>query len=184
MKKNQQRMKNEFIKLMKDSLTQLFLSVLFVTISFASPKAQDILEKKITVNLENVELRNALSQLERTAEVQFGYSSKAIQLKRKVSIVANNQRLADVLNGALKPMNITYRVVNGQIILTSVATETPPLSTPSTRGEKNIKSEATQPIGGTVRDEQGNPMPGVSIQIKGIAKRCSNLSGRKISNRS
>ena len=167
MKKNQQRMKNEFIKLMKDSLTQLFLSVLFVTISFASPKAQDILDKKITVNLENVELRNALSQLERTAEVQFGYSSKAIQLKRKVSIVANNQRLADVLNGTLKPMNITYRVVNGQIILTSVGTETAPLSI---NDKKNVKSEATQPIGGTVRDEQGNPMPGVNIQIKGSTK--------------
>ncbi len=160
-------MNNQLFKLLKHSLTQVCLSVLFVSMSFAGPKAQDILEKKITVNLENVELRNALSQLERTADVQFGYSSKAIQLKRKVSITANNQRLADVLNGTLKPMNINYTVVNGQIILTSVATQTPPLSMtePKAIHAKNVLS-----IGGTVRDEEGNPMPGVSVVVKGTSK--------------
>ena len=113
--KKEQQVQNGFTKLMKISLTQLCLAVVFTTFSFASPKAQDILDKKVSVRLDNVELRDALAQLERTADVQFGYSSKAIQGKRKVSIFANNQRLADVLTSALQPMNITYRVVNGQI---------------------------------------------------------------------
>ena len=95
------------------------------------------MEKKVTVHLENVELRNALNRLESAAQVQFGYSSKAIKVQRRVSITANNQRLADILNIVLKPMRISYRVVNDQIILTTESmSETTPLSIKAQKGVK------------------------------------------------
>ncbi len=107
MKKQQLNAKYSLTWFMKLSLTQILLSIIFTTFCLASPKAQDILDRKVTLYLENVELRSALSQLEREANIQFGYSSKAIKVQRRVSIAANNQRLADILNNVFKPMGIS-----------------------------------------------------------------------------
>ena len=97
MKKEQQELKNSLIKLMKMTLTQLSFAVLMTTCVFANnTKAQDILNKSVSVRLENAELRDALAQIERAADVQFVYSSRAIQANRKVSISANNRKLSDV----------------------------------------------------------------------------------------
>ena len=165
--KKEQQVQNGFTKLMKISLTQLCLAVVFTTFSFASPKAQDILDKKVSVRMDNVELRDALAQLERMADVQFGYSSKAIQGKRKVSIFANNQRLADVLTSALQPMNISYRVVNGQIILTTA--EAAPLSNLDVLSP-NVKPQPVPNISGTIKNEKGEALPSVNVVIKGTTK--------------
>ncbi len=168
MKKNHHSMKTGLTWFMKLSLSQIFLSILFTSISFASPKAQDILEKKVTLHLENVELRNALNKLETEAQVQFGYSSKAVKVQRRVSIMANNQRLADILYNVLKPMHISYRVVNGQIILTTESmSETAPLNKDV---KSSIKSEAAVTVSGTIRDDKGEPVPSANVVVKGTTK--------------
>ena len=168
--KQQECVTNKLNWLMKLSLSQVLLSLLFTTLSFASPKAQDILEKKVTIHLENVELRNALSHIENQANIQFGYSSKAIKVKRKVSIIADNQRLADILNNIFKPMQISYRVINDQIILTTVSTtETAPIGI-GLSGKTSVKSEVAQTVTGVVNDEKGEPIPSVNITIKGTTK--------------
>ena len=172
MKKEQQELKKGLNKLMKMTFTQLSLAVLMTTFVFAgSPKAQDILNKQVSIRFENVELREALVLLERTAEVQFVYSSKAIHANRKVSITANNKKLSDVLDATLKPLKIGYKVIGGQILLNvSVKTsETAPLSKNESIGQ-NIKTNLIQTITGVVKDEKGEPAPGVNIVIKGTTK--------------
>ncbi len=167
MKKQQRNAKYSLTWLMKLSLSQVLLSVIFTTFCLASPKAQDILDRKVTLHLENVALRNALTQLENQANIQFGYSSKAIKVQRRVSITATNQRLADILNDVLKPMHISYRVVNDQIILTNIGvSETTPLST----GSINIKATPPQTITGIIKDEKGEAIPSVNVSIKGTIK--------------
>jgi iron complex outermembrane recepter protein len=173
MKKNQQELKNSLNKLMKMALTQFCLSVLITASVFAgSPKAQDILNKSVSVNLENAELRSALAQLEKAAEVQFVYSSKAIQANRKVSISANNRKLSDVLDATLKPLKIGYKVIGGQIMLNAdiKKNETAPLSIGDATNRLSIKSSTAQTVTGVVKDEKGEPMPGISVVIKGTTK--------------
>ncbi|MBL7814763.1 MAG: TonB-dependent receptor [Saprospiraceae bacterium] len=173
MKKEKQQVKNSLKKLMKMTLTQLCLSILMTTFLFAgSPKAQDILNKPVSIRLENAELRDALAQIERTADVQFVYSSKAIQANRKVTIAANNKRLSDVLDATLKPLKIGYKVIGGQIMLNAdlKKEELPPLSTSDINNHKPLKINAGQPITGTIKDEKGEPMPSINIIIKGTTK--------------
>ncbi len=173
MKKNQQQeFKNSLNKLMKMSLTQFCLSVLITASVFAgSPKAQDILNKSVSVNLENAELRSALAQLEKAAEVQFVYSSKAIHANRKVSISANNKKLSDVLDATLKPLKIGYKVIGGQIMLNADTrtSDIAPLSKNEQIGQ-SIKTMLAQTVTGVIKDEKGEPMPGISVVIKGTSK--------------
>ncbi len=173
MKKEQLELKNSLIKLMKMTLTQLSFAVLMTTCAFASnTKAQDILNKSVSIRLENAELRDALAQIERAADVQFVYSSRAIQANRKVSISANNRKLSDILDATLKPLKIGYKVIGGQIMLNAniKKNEIPPLSIGSNNNRPTLKSSMAQTITGTVKDEKGEPMPSINIVIKGTSK--------------
>ncbi len=173
MKKEQQELKNSLIKLMKMMLTQLSFAVLMTTCVFASnTKAQDILNKSVSLKLENTELRDALAQIERAADVQFVYSSRAIQANRKVSISANNRKLSDILDATLKPLKIGYKVIGGQIMLNAniKKNEIPPLSIGGINNRPTLKSSMAQTITGTVKDEKGDPMPSINIVIKGTSK--------------
>ena len=164
-KEQQQEFKKGFKKLMKMTLTQLSFAILMTTFAFAgSTKAQDILNKQVSIRLENAELREALILLERTAEVQFVYSSKAIQANRKVSISANNKKLSDVLDATLKPLKIGYRVIGGQIMLNADTrmSETAPLS----KNNQNLKTIFSQTVSGVVKDEKGEPTPSISVCYK------------------
>jgi iron complex outermembrane recepter protein len=169
----QKAVKNNFFKLMKMTLAQLSFAVLLTNFVFGgSPKAQDILNKSVSIKLENAELRDALVQLERAADVKFVYSSRAIQANRKVSISANNKKLSDILDGALKPLKIGYKVIGGQIILNAdiKKSEVPPLSTGDATNRLSLKTSLAQTVSGVVKDAKGEAIPGISIIIKGTTK--------------
>ena len=86
-------MKKSFIKrrflykIVKISLTQLAIVLVFSSIAFALPvKAQEILDTKVSIALNNVSLENSLLELEKSAQVKFSYNSRALKLSQKVNV--------------------------------------------------------------------------------------------------
>ncbi|MFY7890663.1 MAG: STN domain-containing protein, partial [Spirosomataceae bacterium] len=104
---------------MKYSLLQLVLVCLFSTFSVASGFTQDLLNKTVSLRVDNVSFKEAITNLEKVADVKFVYSSKAIQSNRKVSLNVTERRLSEVLELVLRPLQLNYQVVGGQIILNS-----------------------------------------------------------------
>lgn len=154
MKKQRKRL--HFIyQAMKFTAFQLFLLVLsFATLSAKDSNAQEILNQKISVNLENVKLKKAISTLEKSASVYFTFNSQKIQTNQRVSVVASEATLSSVLDQIFEPINIDYQVYdNSHIILTKAAKKTP-------------KSDFRR-ITGKVMDESGEGLIGVNILIKG-----------------
>lgn len=146
-------------KFMRITIFQLLMCTVFINVSFGSEtNAQDILNKNITLNLEDQPVKTVLNQLEKLSEAQFLYSSSLIQVNRKVNINVNNKPLGEVLNTLLRPLRLNYKLSGKQIILN--------------RTEDNAEepSPNEQNISGVVRDEKGEAMPGVNIVIKGTAK--------------
>jgi len=134
--------------------------------------AQDVLNKPISLKVEQTKLRTVLATLEQQYNVQFVYSSKAIQADRKISVNARAQRLAEFLDTVLEPLHIAYRVVQGQIILT-------PATAGAASGGDHAGNHLNQaaaslplllPVSGTVKDENGNGLPGVSVVLKGTQR--------------
>lgn len=117
MKKNQHYAELLLYKIMKFSFLQLGLIILATGLVVAGDINGQELDKKISVNFENTKLKNVLSEIERLADVSFVYSSRAIKAKNKVSIEAKEQKVSDVLDRLLPPLNIDYKVYNEQIIL-------------------------------------------------------------------
>lgn len=103
---------------MKLTAIQIFLSAVFTLSAFAKEaKAQGILDRLVTLDVKNVEMKNVIAEIKRKAEVDFIYSSTAIQTSHKVSIRATEKKLKDVLDELFKPLNIGYKVLNEQVLL-------------------------------------------------------------------
>lgn len=167
MKKNRQRKGRACLYLlMKISLTQIIFCISFASFTYAAHtgKAQEILERTVTVNTEKTELKNVLSQLEVKADVKFVYSNKAIGASREVAFHAMNQKLSSALSSLLVPMGISYQLTkSGRILLLA--------EKPAVKDQSVIPAEqpdmADIKVTGKVTDEKGEGLPGVSVRIKG-----------------
>lgn len=163
------------LTIMKISLLQLTMAMLFVGVSYAfDSKAQEVLNKSVSLKVEDMKLRMVLSQIEQQTDAKFVYNSKAIQADRKVSLNLSDKKLSDFLELALKLYQVSYKIIGGQIILSPVVTEknikTSSVEQPASREEKVAVAMIDKSITGTVNDESGSGIPGVSITIKGTSK--------------
>lgn len=159
-------------RIVQTSLLQLALAIVFASITMATPvKGQIILDRKVTLNVTDLPLEKALLQLEKTAQVKFSFNSRALHLDRTVTINANNEALSSVLTRLLKPMNIKYILVSNRIVLRKEE-DAPKVglieeSLPAKPADNQF---IDQNVTGTVTDETGAGLPGVSVAIKGTTK--------------
>lgn len=149
------------IKAMRLTVLQLLLSALFCNLSLGSDtRAQEVLKKEVSLQLESLEVRQVLNRIEKQANVKFIYSTNSIQAKQKVSIYVQGRPLSKVLDDLLSPINISYEVVDSRILLHKKPIETlnPTIAT------------AERTITGKVTDEKGEGLPGVSVIVKGTQR--------------
>lgn len=144
------------VRIMRISLIQISLFVSLVSVSLAREgKAQAIMNTRVTLEEKNVSLEQLLSKLEETYNVSFVYSPAMIGADRKVSVAASSSPLPDVLSGLLNPLGLSYKI-SGDVVVIKKAEE----------AAGNLRFTVT----GTVTDEKGEPLPGVSVKIKGTTK--------------
>lgn len=155
-------------QIMRITLLQSLLICVGISLGYAHKgHTQELLDRSITVRAENQEIRKVLNKLENLANVKFVYSSNTIQANRRISVAVNERKLSELLTLILKPLNISYRVIGGQIMLNTEPAETLPDE------PKNVDAgeiPADQTVTGTVADESGAGLPGVSILIKGLQR--------------
>ncbi|OZI09358.1 SusC/RagA family TonB-linked outer membrane protein [Siphonobacter sp. BAB-5385] len=156
--------KRVLLTLMKITVIQLVLATSLFTMSFAyDGKAQDLLNKKVTLSIQGQSIKEALKAVERLANVKFVYSSQLIQADRKVTISVTNESLNRVLAQLLQPYRLTYEVSGGNIILSRNITTLP------TRmgGSSSLMSIPAVVITGRVTDAAGAGIPGTTVRLKG-----------------
>ncbi len=165
-------------RIMKITLFQMVLAFVFSTVMMANnATGQKKLDTKVTISITNLSLSTALSKLEKSANVKFSYNSRINQLNQKVNINANNETLASILNEILTPLNINYSEISNQIVLQNIATK----SSAKLDLSVSLNGISTQDIivKGKVTDENGNPLPGASILVKGSkVSALTDLDGR------
>lgn len=171
-------MKKSFIyqrllfQIVKISMLHLVFVLVFTSITTATPaKGQEMLDSKISLTLNNVSLEKALSELEKSAQVKFSYNSRALKLSQRVNVLANNEALSSVLNKLLKPMNIKYVQVSNRIVLRNDDEKNiGSIQEDESNTKINNIASADIIIKGTVTDESGEKLPGVSVTLKGVTR--------------
>lgn len=150
---------------MKISFQQLVISFIFCTFSYAhSAFSQLDLSQQVSLQMESVEIKKVLNQIEKQAKVKFVYSSSNINMLQKVNINVNKKRLDWVLQELLNPISVEYLIKENRIILRNNQDES------SHNISSNVRQLAERGIAGKVKDEMGQGLPGVNISIKGTTK--------------
>ncbi len=144
---------------LKEELPTMRMGLLFLMMGVMQVFATASYSQSATIliDMENVSLKEVLSEIENQTSYKFAYDKKTVNLNRKVSLKSENQTLDYVLQMLFGRSSTNYVVFNDQIILTKKKKESTALGTQ--KSPKNVQ--------GTVTDSNGEPLPGVSILVKG-----------------
>jgi TonB-dependent starch-binding outer membrane protein SusC len=131
-----------------------FLILISIGCVFASKTYSQT--KTLNLKLDNTTVKEVLSEIEDQSEFYFMYNGKLIDAEREVSVNIKKQKVEEVLNSLFASTDVTYVIKDRFIVLT-------------TEGDESDVSSVLQQksISGTVTDESGGPLPGVTIIIKG-----------------
>ena len=157
----------QFVKLMRFSAIQILLLALSTTFAMAyETKAQEVLEKTITLKIEDESLKSTVRSIEKAASVSISYKRGLLDNTKKVSLDAQNEKLSSILKRIFENTNVKYEAFGKQIVLTENVNK--PAIPPSVSIAP--KSNAPFDIEGTVVDEKNDPMIGASSVLKGTTK--------------
>ncbi|MFB9296127.1 TonB-dependent receptor [Persicitalea jodogahamensis] len=162
MQKNQHGA-NLWLRIMKITTVQIFMTLLLSGISWAVP-AQELLNKRIFIPKENTEMRNALALISKVAKVKITYNSQLIPKGQSVLLYANDERLEEVLNRTLNPAGVSFVILNKQIVLRKAEAPRPD------NESQAVDQAPDRRVTGRVLDENKAPLPGVSIVVKGTSR--------------
>lgn len=147
------------VRIMRVAMIQVMVAFTFAGLAIAHPNnAQEVLNREVSLKLNEVTLEEALKEIESKVNVRFGYSRNKLNLELKVSVTASKKRLGDVLDSLLTPHMILFSVSEkgDYIILTEKKEQ-------SYAPGEDILSTIT----GRVTDKNEVPLPGVNVVVKG-----------------
>jgi hypothetical protein len=131
------------------------LSVLFLICSLSMTYAAESYAQKTMISLEvrNETVGTVLEKLKKESGFDFFFNNKHVDLKRIVSVSANNNNIFKILDQIFAGTNVKYSVLEKKIIL-------------STEIVQGIQQEQNK-VTGIVKDNAGIPIVGATIMEKG-----------------
>jgi TonB-linked SusC/RagA family outer membrane protein len=158
--------------LMKLSLAQVILALICTGVSLAyDATAQEVLNKRVSFRFENQGLRKVLKEIESQANIRFAFRPREIPFDQKTTLIVSNESLGTVLDKVVKPLRLRYEVVGRQIVISPIPQPSKPeTSLPAVNENTALLGSVEQTVSGTVRDEAGLALPGVSVVVKGTTK--------------
>jgi TonB-linked SusC/RagA family outer membrane protein len=124
----------------------------------------DSYAQKVTLNEHNASLAKVFGKIKEQTGYLFLYNQEWIAMARKVDIVANKAPLEEVLNACFSNQPLTYAIVNKTIVLKLKENYA---NKPAQAAVTTPAAQVAIQVKGTVNDEKGLPLPGVSVLIKG-----------------
>jgi TonB-linked SusC/RagA family outer membrane protein len=114
------------------------------------------LGQTVTLKANNITLKEVLAKINSSTGYHFIYHLETINTVQRVSAQLANIPLNDALTQILKPRGLSYTIDDDDKSIVISKIEARPL-------------QAAIPIKGKVVDESNNPLPGVTIRIKGAS---------------
>lgn len=120
---------------------------------------------KLTLNFKDTKLEKVLGTIEDESEFFFLYNKDLIDVEQKVDIDAVDKKITEILDLLLEGKNIKYFLFDRQIVLSNQFGET------GIYGHNTIAyNQQQRVVSGKITDSTGQPLPGVSIVIKGTTQ--------------
>lgn len=130
--------------------TFLFVFILQTSLFASKVEAQ---QNKVTIQVKDVEIEQVITELRQQTGLRFFYSMDKLKAVGKISVDVKEGDVTEVLNTIFKGTDLTYDVLDDVITI-------------KTRTMENVPQKAVT-IKGKIKDKDKNPLPGVTVQVKG-----------------
>lgn len=130
-------------------ITFFLLLAFFVQVS-ASTYSQQV---KVSLECQNEELLTVMKNLEKQTDLFFFFNDKAMDTRQKVTLSVKEEKLDEVLD-KLFAGRFQWEIVSNLIVLKPVPRQMP-------------RQQEMYGVVGRVTDENGLPLPGVTVLLKG-----------------
>ncbi len=135
-------------------LCQLLLSVKIVLLSVSFSFAQQNTDR-VSVDMKNASLAEVFDEIKRQTKLSFMFSNDDLKHVGRKDYAVKNVTVDSAMRECLEGTGLEYELTNNVVVIRKAP----------------VKAEKVQQITlmGTVRDQKGETLPGVSIVIKGTA---------------
>lgn len=136
------------------------LTVFFIMVLNLSAFANVYSQTKISVNFRDTDLGNVLASIENNSSYRFVYSNNKIRTDKKVTIKADNQEVANVLDQMLSELGLDYKEFDNHLVVIA----------PVGKLNEYLAEQQQQrfKVSGQVTDEgTGETLIGATVKVKG-----------------
>lgn len=128
--------------------TKRMVVILLMTMLTLNVAAQSVKDKTVTLDMTQVTVKQFFAEVKKQTGLNFIYSADLAKTFPKVSVKAQNRPVRQVLNEVMNRINCTYDIEGNIVTVT-----------------RKLSGARTRTVTGTVKDDAGDPLPGVSICI-------------------
>lgn len=118
-------------------------------------------QQKISVNIQNVPLRQAMEQISKQAAMNVAYSKEFVDTDKEVSLKVKDTTVKETLTLLLKDSNIGFRFLEKSILLFNKDEQE--------SGPKLSESKKEVTITGKVIDKAADPIIGATVSVAGTS---------------
>ncbi len=130
----------------------MFLVILGVSQVFAGQGFSQ--SSNLTLTLKNSSIENILFQIEEQSEYTFLYNKDLVDVRRRIDIDVKDKNIDAILFAIFKGQDVKIHKVNNNIIISP----------------KFISRQDKKTVSGKVTDKSNQPLPGVTVLIKGTTQ--------------
>lgn len=130
------------------------LIFLFMTLGCLSLTAESVAQRqKVSLNLKNCTLMQLFEKIQQQTNLYFFYDENHFKTRSGLSVQADNEMVTDLLNRLFRDEKVEFLFEDSTVIVRPLPEQQP---------KKKV-------VKGVVKDEQGHPLPGVAVFLKGAS---------------
>ena len=132
--------------------------ILILLMTFSA--SASLWSQTMSVKVNNSTLQDLFQKIEKSSNYRFFYNNDDVDVNQRVTVAAEEKTIADILTTAFEGTNYRFRELENKVIL---------VESKANSGENSGKTEFQQQksVSGTITDKAGQPLPGVTVLIKG-----------------
>lgn len=142
---------------------KLFIAFLFSGLLAVSANTYSQ-QTKLSMDVDQITVKEVFDLIEKNSEFVFFYNENLIDVESKVSIKAEEEPIEKVLDKVFKGTTNQYKIYDRQVVIFKESKEKSPILNDT---QNNTEQKEKKNIKGSVKDKDGEPLPGVSVIVKG-----------------
>lgn len=107
---------------------------------------------KISLDLENVSLEQVIWEIQKKTDFVFMYGTRDVEGISQLTVKEHDRAVSDILRECLQNTGLKFEISGNAVVI-----------------KRGMQATEGRKVTGLVTDEKGNPLPGVTVLIKGTS---------------